>query len=64
LGLTPAQARLTALLLTGRSVKDIAAALGITDESACQYLKRIYRKTGTHRQTDLVRVVAQVLAPR
>jgi DNA-binding CsgD family transcriptional regulator len=63
-GLTPAQARLTGLLLTGRSTKDIAAALGITDESAREYLKRIYRKTGTHRQTDLVRVAAQALAPR
>jgi DNA-binding CsgD family transcriptional regulator len=63
-GLTPAQARLTGLLLTGRSVKDIAAALGITDDSAREYLKRIYRKTGTHRQTDLVRVAAEALAPR
>ena len=63
-GLTPAQARLTALLLTGRSVKDIAAALGIGDDSARQYLKRIYKKTGTARQTDLVRVAAQALAPR
>lgn len=63
-GLTPAQARLTALLLTGRSVKDIAAALGIGDESARQYLKRIYRKTGTARQTDLVRVAARALAPQ
>lgn len=64
LGLTPAQARLTALLLTGRSVKDIAAALGITEESARQYLKRIYRKTCTHRQTELARVAAQALAQR
>lgn len=63
-GLTPAQPRLTTMLVNGRSVKEIAAALGIGDESARQYLKRIYRKTGTARQTDLVRVATQALAPR
>lgn len=62
LGLTPAQARLTAMLLTGRSIKDIAAELGIVEESARQYLKRIYKKTGTNRQIELFRVASQTLA--
>lgn len=60
-GLSPAQARLTMLLMTGQSVKDIAAGLGITDGSARQYLKLIYRKTGTRRQTDLVRIASHAL---
>lgn len=60
-GLSPAQARLTMLLMTGQSVKDIAATLGIADDSARQYLKRIYRKTGTHRQTDLIRIASHAL---
>jgi len=60
-GLSPAQARLTMLLMTGQSVKDIAATLGIVDDSVRQYLKRIYRKTGTHRQTDLVRIASHAL---
>jgi DNA-binding CsgD family transcriptional regulator len=60
-GLSPAQARLTLLLMTGQSVKEIAASLGIADDSARQYLKRIYKKTGADRQTDLVRIASQAL---
>jgi FixJ family two-component response regulator len=52
---------LTVLLMTGQSIKDIAATLGIADDSTRRYLKRIYRKTGTHRQTDLVRIASQAL---
>ena len=55
LGLSPTQARTTSLLMTGRSVKEIAEVLGIADDSVRQYLKRIYQRTGTRRQTDLVR---------
>jgi DNA-binding CsgD family transcriptional regulator len=55
-GLSPAQARTTALLMAGRSVKEIAEVLGIADNSVRQYLKRIYQRTGTQRQADLVRV--------
>jgi DNA-binding CsgD family transcriptional regulator len=56
LGLSPTQARVTAMLSAGRSVKEIAKTLGIADDSVRQYLKRIYQRTGTQRQTDLVRV--------
>jgi DNA-binding CsgD family transcriptional regulator len=56
LGLSPAQARTTALLMAGRSVREIADALGVEDNTVRQYLKRIYLRTGTQRQTDLVRV--------
>jgi DNA-binding CsgD family transcriptional regulator len=56
LGLSPTQARTTALLMAGQSVKQIAAELGIEDNSVRQYLKRIYQRTGTQRQTDLVRI--------
>jgi DNA-binding CsgD family transcriptional regulator len=56
LGLSPTQARTTALLMAGQSVKQIAGVLGIEDNSVRQYLKRIYQRTGTQRQTDLVRI--------
>jgi DNA-binding CsgD family transcriptional regulator len=59
--LSPAQARLTDLLMKGRTVKEIAPALGITEGTARQYLKRVFGKTGTNRQADLVRVVGQAL---
>jgi DNA-binding CsgD family transcriptional regulator len=60
-GLSPMQARLTALLLTGRRIRDIAPILGLTEGSARQYLKRVFKKTGARRQVDLVRMVADAL---
>jgi DNA-binding CsgD family transcriptional regulator len=61
-GLSPRQAKLTALLFSGRSVKEAAILLGITEGSARQYLKLIFRKTGARRQADLVRLVSRALA--
>jgi DNA-binding CsgD family transcriptional regulator len=61
-GLSPRQAKLTALLLSGRSLKEAADVLGITEGSARQYLKGIFRKTGARRQADLVRIVLNALA--
>jgi DNA-binding CsgD family transcriptional regulator len=59
--LSPTQARLTTLLMTGRSVKEIAPMLGLAEGSVRQYLKRIFAKTGTNRQVDLIRVVGHAL---
>jgi DNA-binding CsgD family transcriptional regulator len=59
--LSPVQARLTALLTAGRTIKEIASILGITEGSARQYLQRIFGKTGAKRQADLVRIVGQTL---
>jgi DNA-binding CsgD family transcriptional regulator len=63
-GLSPRQAKLTALLFSGRSVKEAAGLLGITEGSARQYLKGIFRKTGARRQADLVRIVHNALTPQ
>jgi DNA-binding CsgD family transcriptional regulator len=60
--LSPAQARLAALLFDGRSVKDAAHELGITEGSARQYLKKVFEKTGARRQLDLIRVIEGALA--
>jgi DNA-binding CsgD family transcriptional regulator len=60
--LTPAQAQLAALLFEGASVKQAASNLGITEGSARQYLRRIFVKTGTNRQIDLVREIARAMA--
>lgn len=62
LELTPAQAQLAALLYGGASVKQAAEKLDITVGSARQYLARIFAKTGTNRQVDLVREIARALA--
>jgi DNA-binding CsgD family transcriptional regulator len=60
--LSPGQARLTTLLMTGRTVREAAPVLGITEGSARQYLSRVFRKTATNRQVDLIRVVGDALA--
>ncbi len=61
-GLSPRQTKLTALLLAGSSLKEAANVLGITEGSARQYLKGIFRKTGARRQADLVRIVLNAIA--
>ena len=60
--LTPAQARLAALLFDGKSLKDAASDLGLTEGSARQYLKRVFEKTGASRQLDMIRVIERALA--
>lgn len=56
-GLTGAESRLACVLAAGRDLGDAAGALHITPESARTYLKRIFAKTDTRRQADLVRLI-------
>ena len=53
--LTAGEARLTSLLLEGKSVEQAATEMGITVNTARTRLKRIYSKTGVRRQPELVR---------
>jgi DNA-binding CsgD family transcriptional regulator/PAS domain-containing protein len=59
LGLTRREARLAALLADGRSVAEAADETGITIGNARTHLKRIFNKTDTHRQAELVRLLFQ-----
>jgi DNA-binding CsgD family transcriptional regulator len=52
--LTPAEARLAAALSQGRALKDAASDSNITFKSGRTYLERIFAKTGTHQQSELV----------
>lgn len=56
-GLTPTEARLTVLLAAGLTLQESAARLGITEQTARTYSKRVFEKTATTRQVDLVRLV-------
>src|SRR5262245_41309018 len=58
-GLSPAEARLVALLFAGASLRSCTQALGIKYETARSYLKSVFQKTGTHRQAELVLTVLQ-----
>lgn len=56
-GLTGSEARLSDLIALGMTLKRGAEVLGLTEASAREYLKRVFRKTGVHSQPDLVRKV-------
>jgi FixJ family two-component response regulator len=56
-GLTPAEGALTARLVAGESVQEACEHLGIALATARTHLSRIFSKTGTTRQADLVGLV-------
>jgi DNA-binding CsgD family transcriptional regulator len=53
-GLTGAETALARLIVGGQSLKSAANDTGITYKSARTYLDRIFAKTSTHRQAELV----------
>lgn len=54
-GLAPAECRLADLLLQGLELAATAERLHITDSTARFMLKSVFRKTETHRQSELIR---------
>jgi DNA-binding CsgD family transcriptional regulator len=56
-GLTPTECRLAELLAQGWELAQIAGKLHVAVGTVRTHLKSIYRKTGTGRQADLVRLV-------
>ena len=57
LHLTPAQARLVALLAAGLTLQDAAKRLGIARATATTQVKQAYARTGVASQTALIRLV-------
>lgn len=60
-GLTPAETRLIGLLARGHTLEAAADALGIALSTARTHLARIFHKTGTSRQAELVRLVMSAM---
>jgi DNA-binding CsgD family transcriptional regulator len=56
-GPTPAERHIAPALLEGLAPKEIAAALGVSFLTVRGHLVRIYDKTGTSRQAELVRLL-------
>jgi DNA-binding CsgD family transcriptional regulator len=56
-GLTPTESRLSDLLLQGLQVGEAAESMRITLATARFQLKRVLAKTGTHRQSELMRLM-------
>ena len=63
LGLSEREAALAEAMSRGESIVEAGARLGLTRETARNYSKRIYAKTGTTGQADLVRLILTGLAP-
>ena len=57
LGLTPGESQVAVWLAEGKSVRDMAEAMGHTEGAIYWHLKEIYRKQSISRQVDLVRLV-------
>ncbi|MBX9842722.1 MAG: helix-turn-helix transcriptional regulator [Xanthobacteraceae bacterium] len=62
-GLTPSELRVLLAVFETGGVADLAAALGISEATAKTHLRRLFEKTGTRRQADLVRLVAGFAVP-
>lgn len=64
--LTPAEARLASALSRGLALKDAAAGSNITVKTSRTYLERIFAKTGTRRQSQLLALLksTEVLSRR
>jgi DNA-binding CsgD family transcriptional regulator len=57
-GLTPSELRVLLAVFETGGVADIAEALGVSEATAKTHLRRLFDKTGTKRQADLVKLVA------
>lgn len=61
--LTPAEAELMGHLARGRSLEEAARARGVSINTARSQLKRVFSKTGTGRQGELVHLVLRCMVP-
>lgn len=61
-GLPLSEARLAASLANGAGIAEAATTLGLTIETARNYSKRVYAKTGTTGQANLVRLILSSVA--
>ncbi len=55
-GLTPAEARLALAFLSEASIEAAAGREGLTSGTVRQYMKRIFKKTATRNQAQLMKL--------
>lgn len=61
--LSPAQARVSVMIITGHSLGETARKLHVSDNTVRSHLKQIFHKTNTHGQMELVHLHARLCAP-
>lgn len=62
-GLTPAESRTLEHLAGGATIAETAVAIGISTNTTRTHLARIFSKTGTSRQADLIALVNRLMPP-
>ncbi|MGH6936641.1 MAG: helix-turn-helix transcriptional regulator, partial [Methylocella sp.] len=62
-GLTPAETRVVGEIIGGNGLLAAAVSLKITEDTARSHAKRIFSKTGTSRQTELIRRFFETALP-
>jgi DNA-binding CsgD family transcriptional regulator len=61
--ITPAECRILMLIVQGMTPQEAAEATGISVNTAKTHIARLFEKTGTQRQAELVRLAMTALAP-
>jgi DNA-binding CsgD family transcriptional regulator len=61
--LTPAEMRVLMMIVQFGSLREVAPMLGISEATVKTHLQRIFAKTDTSRQADLVKLVAGYMSP-
>lgn len=61
--LTPSELRVLLAIVEVGGAGEVAEALGIAESTVRFHLKRLFEKTGTHRQSELVKLVAGFADP-
>jgi len=62
--LTPGETRVAAQLASGGGLREASSYLKIALSTARSHLQRIFEKTGTHSQAELIKAFYQVTLPR
>jgi DNA-binding CsgD family transcriptional regulator len=61
--LTPTELRVLLAIVDVGGIPEVAAALGVADSTIKSHVGRLFEKTGTSRQADLVKLVAGFSMP-
>lgn len=59
-GLTPAEARVALCMASGATIPEAAHKLNISTNTIKTHLRKVFAKTGTSRQAELVRLIASI----
>jgi len=62
-GFTPTEAGLAMLLANGLTLDEASEQLGVSRNTTRTHLRAVFAKTGVTRQTGLVRLILQSVAP-